>query len=503
MSNVYFESFQPHISVPTQLVGAPVGTAVTLECKVAAFPNAVHFWRFNDQLLINSSRQETQEIQEGYTTTMKLSLNAIKISDFGTYICAAKNSLGETESNVRLYEINVHRGSEKKQDVSSHNNELVAPEQHKERGSLEGWDQPNEFRSDLDAGSPSYTLEDFSMRGRGPVSPLGGAGTSLGTSGRTGYGPHSGSNSASREDIANRSSSIHLLLPTPDSQFGDEFVFLVGYHESARAPPKPSPSHWSKRSPTPPLAANPNRSPSPLALPTPITLYTTKNQDTLHHQEPRHSTPPSTKTLYTTKNQDTLHYEEPRHSTPPRTKTLYTTKNQDTLHHQEPRHSTPPRTKTLYTTKNQDTTPPRTKTLYTTKNQDTLHHQEPRHYTTKNQDTLHHQEPRHSTPPRTKTLYTTKNQDTLHHQEPRHSTPPRTKTLYTTKNQDTLHHQEPRHSTPPRTKTLYTTKNQDTLHHQKNCQRGKIVHFRDRGKGRRAKEREMWRKKHTHTILHL
>ncbi|KAK4312804.1 hypothetical protein Pmani_015816 [Petrolisthes manimaculis] len=223
--------FQPHISVPTQLVGAPVGTAVTLECKVAAFPNAVHFWRFNDQLLINSSRQETREIQEGYTTTMKLSLNAIKTSDFGTYICAAKNSLGETESNVRLYEINVHRGSEKKQDVSSHNNELIPPEQHKDTGSLEGWDKPNEFRSDLDAGSPSYTLEDFSMRGRGPVSPLGGAGTSLGTSGRTGYGPHSDSNSASREDIANRSSSIHLLVPTLDSQFGDEFVFLVRYHE--------------------------------------------------------------------------------------------------------------------------------------------------------------------------------------------------------------------------------------------------------------------------------
>lgn len=91
------------ITVPNQLVGAPIDTSVTLECQVAAFPNAVHFWRFNDQLLINSSRQETQEIRKGYTTTMKLSLRNLKVKDFGTYVCAAKNSLGETESNVRLY----------------------------------------------------------------------------------------------------------------------------------------------------------------------------------------------------------------------------------------------------------------------------------------------------------------------------------------------------------------------------------------------------------------
>lgn len=91
------------ITVPNQLVGAPVDTSVTLECQVAAFPNAVHFWRFNDQLLINSSRQETQEIRNGYTTIMKLSLKNLQTKDFGTYVCAAKNSLGETESNVRLY----------------------------------------------------------------------------------------------------------------------------------------------------------------------------------------------------------------------------------------------------------------------------------------------------------------------------------------------------------------------------------------------------------------
>ncbi|KAK4303120.1 hypothetical protein Pmani_024849 [Petrolisthes manimaculis] len=305
--------FQPLITVPTQLVGAPVGTSVTLECKVAAFPNAVHFWRFKDQLLINSSRQETQEIQEGYTTTMKLSLNAIKRSDFGTYVCAAKNSLGETESNLKfslhpitphfiaslptspfhfsLHCLNYHTTSPLHSSlhcltphfplhffthhftvslftsllhssltcISSHLTSslltslltsplhsslhcltshlttsplhssltcltshlttsplhysrncltfsiifggwsVIPPKQRVDNELLETWDRPNQYRSDLDSGSPSYTLEDYSVwgPGGGPVSPLGGAagGSSLGTSSYS--GPHSSTSTAS------------------------------------------------------------------------------------------------------------------------------------------------------------------------------------------------------------------------------------------------------------------------------------------------------------------
>ncbi|KAK3878007.1 hypothetical protein Pcinc_017326, partial [Petrolisthes cinctipes] len=81
----------------------------------------LHFWRFSGQLLINSSRQETQEIHDGYTTNMSLSLKAIKPRDFGIYVCSAKNSLGETESNVRLYKINVSRETEKANESNKKN----------------------------------------------------------------------------------------------------------------------------------------------------------------------------------------------------------------------------------------------------------------------------------------------------------------------------------------------------------------------------------------------
>ncbi|XP_045110063.1 lachesin-like isoform X4 [Portunus trituberculatus] len=184
--------FHPVITVPNQLVGAPIDTSVTLECQVAAFPNAVHFWRFNDQLLINSSRQETQEIRKGYTTTMKLSLRNLKAKDFGTYVCAAKNSLGETESNVRLYEIEVNRRAEEKQEQLGNSNSVIRPERPNTDRMMDIWSKPGDFRAGLDSDSPSYTLEDDTSLERGGdfAGGLDGSGGSLG---RTGFGPASSS----------------------------------------------------------------------------------------------------------------------------------------------------------------------------------------------------------------------------------------------------------------------------------------------------------------------
>lgn len=180
--------FHPVITVPNQLVGAPIDTSVTLECQVAAFPNAVHFWRFNDQLLINSSRQETQEIRKGYTTTMKLSLRNLKPKDFGTYVCAAKNSLGETESNVRLYEIEVNRRAEEKKELPGNSNSVIRPERPNTDRMMDIWRKPGDFRAGLDSDSPSYTLEDDISLERGGdfAGGLDGSGGSLG---RTGFGP--------------------------------------------------------------------------------------------------------------------------------------------------------------------------------------------------------------------------------------------------------------------------------------------------------------------------
>ncbi|XP_050729138.1 lachesin-like [Eriocheir sinensis] len=189
--------FHPVITAPNQLVGAPLDTSVTLECQVAAFPNAVHFWRFNDQLLINSSRQETQEIRNGYTTHMKLSLKNLKPKDFGTYVCAAKNSLGEGDSNVRLYEIEVNRRHEEKQEQKGNSNSVMRAEQPNTDRIMDVWSKPGDFRAGLDSDSPSYTLEEASSAEGGGefAGSLGGGGGSLG---RTGFGPVSSSSTISQ-----------------------------------------------------------------------------------------------------------------------------------------------------------------------------------------------------------------------------------------------------------------------------------------------------------------
>lgn len=39
-----FFSVAPAIKVPNQLLGAPLGTDVQLECYVEAFPHTVNYW---------------------------------------------------------------------------------------------------------------------------------------------------------------------------------------------------------------------------------------------------------------------------------------------------------------------------------------------------------------------------------------------------------------------------------------------------------------------------
>ncbi|KDR24479.1 Lachesin [Zootermopsis nevadensis] len=37
-------NFAPVVKVPNQLLGAPLGTDVQLECYVEAFPNTINYW---------------------------------------------------------------------------------------------------------------------------------------------------------------------------------------------------------------------------------------------------------------------------------------------------------------------------------------------------------------------------------------------------------------------------------------------------------------------------
>lgn len=98
----------PMISIPNQLEGAYLGQNVVLECHTEAYPLSINYWttETGDMIISDASRAgdryETMTHTTGYTKTMKLKIKNVGPSDFGTYKCIAKNSLGETDGMIKL-----------------------------------------------------------------------------------------------------------------------------------------------------------------------------------------------------------------------------------------------------------------------------------------------------------------------------------------------------------------------------------------------------------------
>ncbi|KZC14516.1 Lachesin [Dufourea novaeangliae] len=98
--------FSPVIHVPNQLVGAPLSTDVVLECFVEASPKSINYWVKDNAMIISSVQHDVQIIVKSqFEVRMVLTIRNLHKSDVGTYKCVAKNSLGDVDSSIRLYEI--------------------------------------------------------------------------------------------------------------------------------------------------------------------------------------------------------------------------------------------------------------------------------------------------------------------------------------------------------------------------------------------------------------
>ncbi|XP_075215405.1 lachesin-like [Lycorma delicatula] len=99
--------FHPLIQVPNQLVGAPTGTDVTLHCHVEASPKAINYWtRETGEMIISNDKYEMSESSNSYySVQMSLAIHNLHKSDLGGYKCISKNSIGDAEGNIRLYEM--------------------------------------------------------------------------------------------------------------------------------------------------------------------------------------------------------------------------------------------------------------------------------------------------------------------------------------------------------------------------------------------------------------
>ncbi|KAM8719945.1 hypothetical protein ACLKA7_006063 [Drosophila subpalustris] len=131
--------FHPLVQVPNQLVGAPVLTDVTLICNVEASPKAINYWqRENGEMIIAGDRYALTEKENNmYAIEMILHIRRLQSTDFGGYKCISKNSIGDTEGTIRLYEMErPGKKTLREEDLNEvTKNEVVVKENRHEDGS--------------------------------------------------------------------------------------------------------------------------------------------------------------------------------------------------------------------------------------------------------------------------------------------------------------------------------------------------------------------------------
>ncbi|SPP77824.1 blast:Protein CEPU-1 [Drosophila guanche] len=132
--------FHPLVQVPNQLVGAPVLTDVTLICNVEASPKAINYWqRENGEMIIAGDRYALTEKEHNmYSMEMVLHIKRLQSSDFGGYKCISKNSIGDTEGTIRLYEMERPGRKQMRDDEINEVTRHEVENRHKENRHEEG-----------------------------------------------------------------------------------------------------------------------------------------------------------------------------------------------------------------------------------------------------------------------------------------------------------------------------------------------------------------------------
>lgn len=95
----------PTLVVPNQLVGAPLGTDVTIDCLTEAYPRPISYWSLHEspKMIFTGSKYHLVINEDGYKTHMMLTIRSLSPEDYGNYKCITKNSLGEAEGSMRIY----------------------------------------------------------------------------------------------------------------------------------------------------------------------------------------------------------------------------------------------------------------------------------------------------------------------------------------------------------------------------------------------------------------
>ncbi|GJQ68193.1 hypothetical protein Trydic_g10747 [Trypoxylus dichotomus] len=152
--------FSPMIWVPNQLVGAPAGTDVTIDCHTEAYPRAISYWVYDNVMLLPNKKYGTENMENSYRAHMKLTVRNLQVGDFGNYRCISKNSLGETEGSIRLYEIPMPSTPPKATEMKSNSNkESVAKRNNSRMLGQDDYPKIMVSSSDKRNSQPDMTME--------------------------------------------------------------------------------------------------------------------------------------------------------------------------------------------------------------------------------------------------------------------------------------------------------------------------------------------------------
>ena len=92
------------IWVPNQSIPAAPGGEAVLVCNTEAYPISINYWtRDEEESLMPSVKYEIVNSEKSYKVQMTLRIRDLSASDFTTYKCFARNSLGSTQGSIKLY----------------------------------------------------------------------------------------------------------------------------------------------------------------------------------------------------------------------------------------------------------------------------------------------------------------------------------------------------------------------------------------------------------------
>lgn len=100
-------SFKPEVHIPNQVIGSPLRTNITLRCDVSAFPKPIMYWSDErGNILVSNTKYIVKEIfHETFKASISMTILNVDKSDYQTYQCVAKNTMGENQELIKLYEI--------------------------------------------------------------------------------------------------------------------------------------------------------------------------------------------------------------------------------------------------------------------------------------------------------------------------------------------------------------------------------------------------------------